>query len=193
MGLHLFAATKGATACDRGEIGGVQLTGCEDRAIEVRWAVSQDEKQLAELWWLMQAFHHRLEPRLYADKGKAACKRSWGEHFRELLDKEDALIVVAVTGESVVGMILGQLRSRPPIYTIPRVMNIDSAAVHPDYRRAGVFRRLLQFLEAAAKARGVDVVQLAVHKDNQATQAYLRTGFQRVTEGMAKWLDWQSR
>ena len=157
--------------------------------MDVRWAALPDEGQLAELWWRMQESHQEYEPRLYADCGKAACKASWREHFRELLAKEDALIVVAASGGSLVGMIVGQLRNRPPIYAVPRVINIDSAVVHPEHRRAGVFGSMLQFLEAAAKARGVDVVQLTVHKDNDARQAYLRTGFESVTEGMVKWLD----
>ena len=157
--------------------------------MDVRWAAPQDEDQLAELWWLMQESHHEREPRLYADQGEAACKASWRQHFRDLLVRDDALVVVAVSGESAVGMIVGLLRSRPPIYVIPRVLNIGSAVVHPGHRQEGVFRKMLLFLEAAAKERGVGVVQLTVHKDNEAKRAYLRTGFESVTEGMVKWLE----
>jgi GNAT superfamily N-acetyltransferase len=157
--------------------------------MDVRWAALQDEEQLSELWWRMQESHQEYEPRLYADHGEAACKALWREHFRELLAKEDVLIAVAASGGSLVGMIVGQLRNRPPIYVLPRVLNVNSTVVHPEHRRTGVFGGMLQFLEAAAKARGVCVVQLTVHKDNEATEAYLRTGFERVTEGMVKWLD----
>ena len=48
---------------------------------------------------------------------------------------------------------------------------------------------MLQFLKAAAKERGVGLVQLTVHKDNEAKQAYQRTGFEHVTKGMVKWLE----
>ena len=161
----------------------------ESMTLDVRRAVPQDEEKLAELWWVMQASHHSYEPRLYADKGEAACKASWRQHFRELLGNDDALIVVAVCGEDAVGMMVAQFRSRPPIYAIPRVLAIDSTVVQPDHRQQGAFRSMLQFLETAAKERGVGVVQLTVHKDNEAKHAYQRTGFASVTEGMVKWIE----
>src|SRR5688500_10870864 len=47
---------------------------------------------------------------------------------------------------------------------------IQSAYVHPDYRRRGIFRALYRHVEAAARAADVVLIRLYVHDDNRTGQ-----------------------
>ncbi|WP_366925330.1 GNAT family N-acetyltransferase [Desulfonatronospira sp.] len=67
--------------------------------------------------------------------------------------KERCCLVATQSGTPV-GMIIAQFASRPPIYTTERMVEIDSAVVHPDFRRKGVFKGMLSLLEEKASFEG---------------------------------------
>jgi len=157
--------------------------------IEYRQAVPEDEDALVEIWWTMQGAHHGYEPQWYADKGEEVCKASWREHFRDLLEDETWIVVVAARSGAPIGMIVAKVTDRPPIYAIDRMVAIGTAAVHADYRRQGVFKGMLAFLEEKARAAGIRAIKLSVHEGNPAQRAYERTGFVPETVGMIKWIE----
>ena len=156
--------------------------------IEYREAVRQDEDALVDLWWEMQSSHHQYEPKWYADKGEQECKATWRQHLAELLADENAVVVVAVALRTPVGMIVDRFGTRPPIYRTVKSVRIDSTVVRPDFRRQGIFRGMLGFLEARAREAGINAVQLNVEKENPARHAYEKTGFTPRMESMLKWL-----
>jgi len=157
--------------------------------IDYRDATLQDEDALVELWWTMQASHHEYDAKWYADKGEEACKASWREHFRSLIQDANAVIVVATSAGVPIGMIVAHFGNRPPIYTVRHSAGISTGVVHPGFRRHGVFRGMLALLEEKARAVGIKVMHLSVHKDNPAKEAYEKTGFATNTQGMMKWLE----
>ena len=54
---------------------------------------------------------------------------------------------------------------------------VQSVYVHPDFRKGGVFKALFAHAEKEARAKGVSVIRLYVHSDNQAAQGcYQRLG-----------------
>jgi GNAT superfamily N-acetyltransferase len=159
-------------------------------SIEYRPAVPEDESALAELWWGMQAAHREYEPVWYADKGEESCKASWCEHYRGLLQSEQNLVIVAIATGMPVGMIVAQFISRPPIYTTERMLTVATAVVRRDFRRRGALKGMLSVLEDRARAEGVRVMRLSVHRLNEgAVQAYTKSGFLPETTSMVKWID----
>ena len=157
--------------------------------LEYRQAVPGDEDALVELWWIMQASHHAYEPIWYADKGEEPCKASWREHYGRLLQDENTVITLASSSGIPVGMIVSTISARPPIYTIARMVSILSIAVHPDFRRKGIFTGVLSFLEKKARDARVTVMKLSVHRRNEnAWKAYERTGFVAETNSLIKWI-----
>lgn len=94
----------------------------------------------------------------------------------ELLENERSLLWVAevetASGEKqVVGDIV--------LWLVVDEAHIATLAVHPDYRRCGIARRLITVALTAAKQRGMQSATLEVRAGNLAAQSLYRSfGFQ---------------
>ncbi|MFF9063049.1 GNAT family N-acetyltransferase [Streptomyces sp. NPDC101213] len=66
---------------------------------------------------------------------------------------------VFVTGDPVIGLVVVEERADEP----PGHLFLESVAVHPDARGTGVGRRLLHFVDAHARARGLHEVRLCTN------------------------------
>lgn len=59
--------------------------------------------------------------------------------------------------------------------------HLNLLAVQPGYQRAGIGRRLLEWLEQSARAAGIHKLTLEVRADNQRAQRfYQKFGFRRI-------------
>jgi ribosomal-protein-alanine N-acetyltransferase len=118
----------------------------------------------------------------------------WSEatYRRELHDNLNSHFMVAVRGPAPgrpAGALQGLLRreARPRVvgyigfWYIVDEAHISTLAVHPDYRRQGVGRLLLQAMLAKAAALGAHLATLEVRVSNlEAQQLYARYGFVEV-------------
>ena len=60
--------------------------------------------------------------------------------------------------------------------------HLDLLAVRPQFQRAGLGRRLLEWLEKSAVVAGISVIYLEVRENNKQAQAFYRKlGYRRVT------------
>lgn len=60
--------------------------------------------------------------------------------------------------------------------------HLDLLAVRPSYRRAGIGRQLIEWLEKSALVAGISVIYLEVRENNKTAQAfYKKLGYCRVT------------
>lgn len=85
--------------------------------------------------------------------------------------------------ESVV--LVARRRRRPVGFAIMRFgeeeAHLDLLAVRAKFRRAGVGRRLVEWLEQSALVAGISVIYLEVREDNREAQAfYRRLGYSRA-------------
>ena len=158
--------------------------------ISTRRAVLADGDDLVDLWWEMQSSQLQYEARWYADIGEEAAKGFWLDHFAKLLDNDKAVVVVAQADDTLIGMIVAQESTRAPIYTLSKTtMGICSAVVNAEWRQQDVFRLMIDDIEAAARAKGIRVMKLSVHRENPAFTAYQKVGFRPEQTSMIKWLD----
>jgi len=86
--------------------------------------------------------------------------------------------------ESVV--VVAQRRGQTVAFAIMRFSHeeahLDLLAVRPRFRRAGIGRQLIEWLEKSALVAGVSVVYLEVRENNKAAQSfYKKLGYCRVT------------
>jgi [ribosomal protein S18]-alanine N-acetyltransferase len=104
----------------------------------------------------------------------------WGfdSYKRELYTNPDAVMLVArashLEGRGVIGFFAG--------WTVADEMHINNIASHPDYRRMGVGRRLIEHAVNEGAMRGVSFVLLEVRASNETAQAlYKKLGFSYVS------------
>lgn len=102
-------------------------------------------------------------------------KRELGFVLRPVLARsiEQGELMVAVNGTGLVGLV--QYHHRRDEQT-----TLHNIVVHPDYRKNGIGRRLLQSLEVEAHARGKAFILLKCPEDLSANLFYEQLGYERV-------------
>ena len=135
--------------------------------ITIRKGTSQDTEPFIELEALVrQQMEHKEW--LFLDSP---------EEVREMMKSGTMSLWVAIDGERIVGafdVLYPQLESYNYGYTIGlkrdellRVVNMDTAVVHPDYRGMGLQKRLMQYAERELTQGGKRILMCTVHPDNQ--------------------------
>lgn len=98
-------------------------------------------------------------------------------YLRELSDNQFAYYYVCLHGEQVVGYM--------GMWIVIDEAHVTTIAVHPDFRRRQLGRRLLEELMARAVILGADKITLEVRPSNEpAKKLYRRVGF--VPAGLRK-------
>jgi [ribosomal protein S18]-alanine N-acetyltransferase len=109
---------------------------------------------------------------------RASFQFPWSTRFfLEELQVECARSILAEVDGRIVGYVL--------FWFLPEELDIHNIAVHPDFRRHGVGRLLLQQVVAAARLQGLIRVTLDVRRSNASAQSLYRSlGF--VIRGLRK-------
>ncbi len=99
---------------------------------------------------------------------KASFTAPWSENafLSELLENDHAFYLVARVGEQAVGYV--------GIWLIAGEGHITNIAVHPDFRRQGLGRRLMMAIEQLCRERRVLRMTLEVRRSNDVAQALYR-------------------
>jgi [ribosomal protein S18]-alanine N-acetyltransferase len=114
------------------------------------------------------------------DIEEASGLNRWGfdSYKRELFTNPDSVMLVArsphLEGRGVIGFFAG--------WTVADEMHINNIASHPEYRRIGVGRRLLEHAINEGLMRDVAFVLLEVRASNEAAQTlYKKLGFSYIS------------
>jgi GNAT superfamily N-acetyltransferase len=84
------------------------------------------------------------------------------QSFHRLIQQEDALLLVAVEADDVLGYLLGF--DHPALYANGLVSWVEEIMVRPDRRRHGLGRDLMLQFEQWTAARGSKLVALATRR-----------------------------
>lgn len=79
---------------------------------------------------------------------------------------QDTMVLTARDREQVIGFAIMEFAELEA--------HLDLLAVLPSYRRAGIGRRLIQWLEKSARVAGTFMVHLEVRISNRSAQAFYR-------------------
>ncbi len=79
----------------------------------------------------------------------------------------DGTYLVALDGPRLVGAVLGTHDTRKGW--------INRLAVHPDYRRRGIAKRLVRACESALRAKGLEMFAALIEPGNDASEAVFRS------------------
>ena len=113
---------------------------------------------------------------------------TWDQYVERFLavSNLDSLILppwgahVAEADSRIVGFIFAERQSRG--YGLPPGARIVAIAVHPDFRREGIARRLMERLCDECRAEGIEEVYSVLRAEDERDQAFLRSaGFDDAT------------
>lgn len=141
----------------------------------IRPATLNDIPQIVAIWRELARQHASLDPAF-------ATSDRWQEEYRQfvrgLMWRDDALAVVAVEGEQVVGYAVGRISMLPGFFARRRRGYIHDVVVRRDRRRRGIGRRLVDALCQWMAEAGASSVELAVASRNEEAVAFWeRLGF----------------
>jgi ribosomal protein S18 acetylase RimI-like enzyme len=153
-----------------------------------------DPSPLRDLWVAIHRRHVQSMPELapYVDDDTSWEER--GALYAGLLAKPDTVLLLARDSGRLVGYGLAHVIDVARSWvadtwqTEPRMGEIESVGVLPDYRNRGIGSRLLDRLEAELSAEGVDDLMLGVLAGNAAAiRLYERRGFRPTWLYMSRW------
>ncbi|GII54687.1 N-acetyltransferase [Planotetraspora thailandica] len=100
-------------------------------------------------------------------------RAAFDDAFPQLLENDEALLMVATVDGTVRGYLLGF--AHLTLFANGRVAWVEEAMIDSSYRRHGIGRRLLEEFEGWARSRGAGYVALATRR---AAEFYGALGFE---------------
>lgn len=95
-----------------------------------------------------------------------------------LLNRKDALTLVAEEDGKLVGYLVAQKQRRPPIYHHTRVAYLSDAFVVESARGKGVLKEFIADLKAWCKREGITAIDVQIFEANKhAQEVYRHLGF----------------
>jgi aminoglycoside 6'-N-acetyltransferase I len=111
---------------------------------------------------------------------ESSLKKNWDELPQDLIDQlgasskgsfdhylDSGLSYVAVEDGQIIGFVFTQMMEY--INNVPKVMWVESVAVHPDHRRKGIGYKLLKKCATEGKKKGAKAVQSIIMPDLAAS------------------------
>ena len=91
----------------------------------------------------------------------------WIKYMESVLQDENQVVYSALVNNRIVGYMTAYIKNRPPVYEIEKVGLIGDAYVLPNYRRQGIFTKLLEKIIEWMKEKEVDYVEHPVASKNE--------------------------
>jgi ribosomal protein S18 acetylase RimI-like enzyme len=140
--------------------------------------------EVREPWLSLSAHHGELTP---AELPVRRPEDGWPERrerYREAL-ADGAVLFLADGPGGALGYAFARPRSAPESLDIERLLEIETVAVLPEARGAGVGTALMDAVEEWARERGIEHLSVSVRTANEgARRLYERRGFRSLYETM---------
>jgi ribosomal protein S18 acetylase RimI-like enzyme len=151
----------------------------------VRTGSVADLDLVGPLWVAVHHQHSETMPQLAPYVSDGETWRVRRELYEELLAKPDTLLLLAFAGDTAVGYGLAHVMPVDDSWisdtwvTGPRIGEIESLSVLPQYRGSGLGSELLDRLEQHLQATGVeDLILGALPGNTDAIRLYQHRGYQ---------------
>jgi ribosomal protein S18 acetylase RimI-like enzyme len=145
---------------------------------------ASDLPSLEPLWVAVHRAHVASMPELAPYVSDA---ETWAERralYEEVCAKPDTVLLLAYEGDALIGYALGHVLPVQDTWiadtwrTGPRIAEVESLSVLPEYRGQGVGTALMDALERALEALGIsDFIVGALAGNEDALRLYRRRGF----------------
>jgi len=147
--------------------------------VEITVATDSHVPGIVEVWKEFMDFHKDIDPRFPMSKNAYV---NWEKHLRDLMKSEDALVLVALDEDPVVGYSISLISKYPPVFERETYGFIASMAVQSNYRRKGIGERMLGKIYEWFELLNIDKIELTVTAKNQIGYSFWKKhGFQDYT------------
>jgi len=152
----------------------------------IRPATPEDAGRIADLWRRMAEQHHAYDAEAWDFSPSAA--EDWRADFAERVTRTEMICLVAAAPDGrLAGFTQCCVRENPPVFSVRRKAEVWDLVVHPDFRRQGVGRRLMEATFDALREAGCGEVSLHVAEANCAAAAlYESLGMRPIMKRMYK-------
>ena len=139
---------------------------------------------LAPLWISLSGFHAAITPSELPVRPAAEGWTERRERYRVGL-AEGAVLLVADGPGGLLGYAFALPRSAPETLAVDRLLEVETVAVLPEARGAGIGTALMDAIEERARELGIGYLSLSVRTANEgARRLYERRGFRSLYETM---------
>ena len=138
--------------------------------IILRPATMRDLPAVVALWRTLQLASATFEPRLAPN---AQAEAWFADYLGGQLDHDNAAVLVAVQGETVVGYVFGQIMQRPTVVS-GDCGYVADLCVRDEHRGQGIGRALYGKIRDWFLARGLRAIEVQIVRANPASQAFWR-------------------
>jgi len=132
--------------------------------MEITSATDAHVPEIVEVWKEFMDFHKDIDIRFPM---KENAHLSWEKNLRDLMTSEDALVLVALDKDCVVGYSIALIDKYPPVFEREIYGFIASMAVQSNYRRKGIGERMLGKIFQWFESWNIDKIELTVTAQNQ--------------------------
>ncbi len=144
--------------------------------MEIIEATDSHIPEIVQVWKEFMDFHKDIDPRFPMSKN---AHLNWEKYLRDLMDSEDALVLIALDKSRVVGFSISQISKYPPIFKRETYGSIDSIAVKSEYRRKRIGEQMLTKIYEWFASRNIDRIELSVAARNRVGYSFWKKhGFQ---------------
>jgi GNAT superfamily N-acetyltransferase len=133
-------------------------------SISIRRAQVEDFPLVTMLWKEMMTYHLTLDPRFAMAPDH---QQAYLEYLHSIKDNYDYIILVAESGQEIVGYTVGMILSNPAVFALARYGFIAEMAVTQSHQHEGVGKQLWDYIRRWFHRRGVQVIQLNVSPLNE--------------------------
>jgi ribosomal protein S18 acetylase RimI-like enzyme len=142
--------------------------------ITVRVATTEDADAIASLTAEVQQLHNEALPDIFKTPSDSLFSR---EELATLLQDANSTVAVAENNGDVIGHIYGVImqRAENDFKVATKCMYIQQIGVRKDFRRQGVGRALIAFIEGRAVASAVTALQLDYWAFNTRAQSFFES------------------
>jgi len=142
--------------------------------VTVRVAIMEDADAIASLTAEVQQLHNEAQPDIFKAPSDKLFSR---EKLATLLHDANSTVAVAESNGEVIGHVYGVIvqRAENDFKVADKYMYIQQIGVRNDFRRQGVGRALIAFIEGKAVAFGATGLQLDYWAFNTRAQSFFES------------------
>lgn len=147
--------------------------------MEITVAEDSHVPGIVEVWKEFMDFHKKIDP--YNERSEDG-HIHMEKYLRDSMNSQDAIVLVALDDDSVVGYSISAIGKRHPVFQQDTQGVIHDMAVKSDYRRKGVGGEMLAKIHEWFQSRNIDRIELSVAAKNQIGYSFWKKhGFQDYT------------